>query len=67
MVVVAKSRGVPGEGDKTQKLKNRICVDFTKLNESIKRKKHDLPSVDQTLGRLAGAKVSTKLYANSGF
>ena len=45
----------------------RICVDLTKLNESVMREKHDLPSVDQTLGRLAGAKMFTKLDANSGF
>ena len=45
----------------------RICVDLTKLDESVMREKHDLPSVDQTLGRLAGAKVFTKLDANSGF
>ena len=45
----------------------RICVDLTKLNESVTREKHDLPSVDQTLGRLAGAKLFTKLDANSGF
>ena len=31
------------------------------------RERHDMPSVDQTLGRLAGAKVFTKLDANSGF
>ena len=47
----------------------RICVDLTKLDESVMREKHDffLPCVDQTLGRLAGAKVFTKLDANSGF
>ena len=67
MVVVAKTKGDPEEGDKMQKQKVRICVDLTKLNESVQREKHDLPSVDQTLGRLAGAKVFTKLDANSGF
>ena len=50
-----------------QKQKVRICVDLTKLNESVQREKHDLPSVDQTLGRLLGAKVFTKLDGNSGF
>ena len=50
-----------------QKQNIRIWVDLTKFNESIHREKHDLPSVDQTLGRLAGAKVFTKLVANSGF
>jgi len=42
-------------------------VDLTKLNESKKRHKHDLSSVDQTLGRQAGTKVFTKLDANYVF
>ena len=45
----------------------RICVDLTKLNKSIKRGRHPLQAVDQTLVQLAGAKVFTKLDANSGF
>ena len=32
MVVVAKTKGVPDEGDKMQKQKVGICVDLTKLN-----------------------------------
>ena len=47
--------------------KVRICVDLTRLNESVKRERHPLPAVDQTLAQLAGAKVFTKLDANSGF
>ena len=47
--------------------KVRICVDLTRLNESVKRERHPLPTVDQTLAQLAGAKVFTKLDANSGF
>ena len=66
MVVVAKHKAVPSSsGGTTHAI--RICVDLTNLNESVLREKHDLPSVDQTLGRLAGAKVFTKLDANSGF
>ena len=42
-------------------------MDLTKLNESVQRKKHDLFSVDQTLGRLAGAKLFMKQDVNSGF
>ena len=62
MVVVAKPRG------EKETHMVRICVDLTKLNESVMREKHDLPSVDQTLGRLAGAKVFTKLdFGKSGF
>ena len=44
----------------------RICVDLTKLNESVCRERH-LPAVEQTLAQLAGAQVFTKLDANSGF
>ena len=47
--------------------KVHICVDLTKLNESVCRKRHILPSVDHTLAQLGGAKVFTKLDANSGF
>ena len=69
MVAVAKPRVVASSVEREEKEthKVRICVDLTKLNESSMREKHDLPSVDQTLGRLAGAKVYTKLDANSGF
>ena len=47
--------------------KVRICVDLTKLNKSVCRERHILPSVEQTLAQLSGAKVFTKLDANSGF
>ena len=69
MVVVAKPRIVAStvEGEEKETHKVRICVGLTKLNESVMREKHDLPSVDQTLGRLAGAKMFTKLDANYGF
>ena len=42
----------------------RICVDLTRLNQSVKRERHPLPAVDQTLAQLAGF---TKLDANFGF
>ena len=45
----------------------RICVDLKPLNESVLREVHPIPSVDETLGKLAGATVFTKLDANSGF
>ena len=54
MVVVPKQDG-----------KVRICMD--KLNESVRRERHILPSVDHTLAQLGGAKVFTKLDANLGF
>ena len=47
--------------------KVRVCVDLTKLNEYVQCENHPLPSVDLTLGKLAGAKYFTKLDANSGF
>ena len=45
----------------------RICVDLTKLNKSVQRERHILPSVEQTLAQIGGAKVFSKLDANSGF
>lgn len=45
----------------------RICVDLTKLNEAVCREKYILPSVEQTLGLLGGAKIFSKLDANMGF
>ena len=45
----------------------RICVDLTKLNESVCMERHILPSVEQTLAQIGGAKVFSKLDANSGF
>ena len=56
MVVVPKSDG-----------NVRICVDLTKLNQSIRRERHPLPAVDQVPAQLAGATVLSKLNANSGF
>ena len=56
MVVVPKSNG-----------KVRICVDLTHLNRSVRRERHPLPAVEQSLAQLAGAKVFSTLDANSGF
>ena len=56
MVVVPKK-------DKTV----RICVDLKPLNTSVLRETHPLPKVDDTLAQLTGAKVFSKLDANSGF
>ena len=35
----------------------RLCVDYTGLNAYVRREKYILPSVDQSLGMLAGASV----------
>ncbi|KAL1265235.1 hypothetical protein QQF64_003262 [Cirrhinus molitorella] len=56
MVVVPKKSGAV-----------RICVDLSKLNESVRREKYILPAVEQTLGMLAGAQIFSKLDANMGF
>ena len=45
----------------------RICADFTKLNNCVMRERYILPTVEHTLGQLAGAKIFSKLDANSGF
>ena len=47
--------------------KVRICGNFIQLNKAILREKHPMPTTEQTLGKLAGAKVISKLDANSGF
>ena len=47
--------------------KVRICVDLTKLNNSILRELHPLPGVDHVLAQMVGAKVFSKLDANFGF
>ena len=56
MVVVPKSNG-----------QVRVCIDLTKLNQSVCRERYPLPAVEQILAQLAGATVFTKLDANSGF
>ena len=56
MVVIPKTNG-----------RVRICVDLTKLNEDVYREHHPLPAVDQILVQMAGARVLSKLDANSGF
>ena len=53
MVVVPKSNGTV-----------RICVDLTKLNESVRRERHIMLTVEQTLAQIGGATVFSKLGAN---
>ena len=56
MIVVPKSSG-----------QVRICIDFTKLNMSVKRVNCPLPSVEESLAKLANAVVFSKFDANSSF
>ena len=56
MVVVPKKTGTI-----------RICVDLKPLNENVQREVHPLPTVDDTLAQLTGAKIFSSLDANSGF
>ena len=56
MVVVPKPNGTV-----------RICVDLTKLNDSVCRERHILPSVEHALAQIGGARHFSKLDANSGF
>ena len=56
MVIVPKADG-----------KVHICVDVTKLNSTVQRECHPIPSVDHILAQLGEAKYFSKLDANSGF
>ena len=53
---------VPKANDKV-----RICVDYTHLNQAVKRERHLLPTVEQVLAQMSGATVFSKLDANCGF
>ena len=45
----------------------RICVDLTKLNESVMREKDPPPTVEESLSKLPVGRYFSKLDANSGF
>ncbi len=45
----------------------RLCVDLKPLNEAVLREVHPIPGVDETLAKLSGARVFSKLDANSGY
>ena len=51
MVVVPKPNGAV-----------RICVDLTKLNDSVCREHHILPSVEHVLDQIGGARYFSKLF-----
>ncbi|XP_054281188.1 uncharacterized protein K02A2.6-like [Macrosteles quadrilineatus] len=45
----------------------RICVDLSKLNNSVKRRFYPIPKIELSLAEIAGAKYFSKIDANSGF
>lgn len=47
--------------------KARICVDFKRLNEAVKREHYILPMTDEITAKLSGATLFTSLDAASGF
>ena len=47
--------------------KVRICVDYRKLNRSLKRENLDIPTFDQLSSKLCDATVFSKLDASSGY
>ena len=56
MVVVPKLSGAA-----------RVCVNLKALNQSVLCEPHSIPAVDDTLARLTGACLFSKVDANSGF
>ena len=46
--------------------KIRVYIDYTKLNESVKRECHPLPTTEETLGMIGNTSYFSKLDANSG-
>ena len=42
----------------------QICVDFSRLNDSVCRERHPLPVMEQVLAQLTGAKLFSKLDAS---
>lgn len=45
----------------------RICVDLKPLNANVLQEVHPLPTIDNILGQLSGARIFSKLDANCGF
>ena len=45
----------------------RITIDFKELNKAIKRELYQIPTLEDLLQRLNGAKIFSKLDARSGF
>ena len=47
--------------------KLRICSDLKDLNKAIRREHYSIPTVEEVIASIPGAKVFSKIYAKSGF
>ena len=56
MVVIEKTNG-----------KLRICLDPRPLNQAIKRQHYRLPTAEEIISQMAGAKFFSKLDASNGY
>ena len=45
----------------------RLCIDFRTLNSLTRKDRYPLPLIDETLARLAGADIFTKLDIHQAF
>ena len=45
----------------------RICLDMRQANRAILREKHPVPTIEETLQEMSGAKVFSKLDLNMAF
>ena len=45
----------------------RLCLDMRKANTAIRREKHPVPTVEESLSEISGAKVFCKLDLNNAF
>ncbi|KAL8590396.1 hypothetical protein ACOMHN_011610 [Nucella lapillus] len=45
----------------------RICCDLKKLNLAVKRERYMIPTIEDTLHKLKGSRIFSKLDATSGF
>ena len=47
--------------------KVRVCVDMRNANKAIRRERHCMPSIEELIVELSGAKVFSKLDLNQGY
>ena len=45
----------------------RLCIDYTKLNQAVRREFFPMPSIEEALASLGNARCFSKLDANSGY